>query len=149
MPRKLTESRIELIKMFEDMDKQQELLDRKERINKRSAEYQKELNEIIDRAYQRAINIVVEKYQELLNNPDLTKEQREALEQERKTFEHDPSTKGVIREKCPIVDETDQRRALEIAEHLKNTEKLGDVQEDVDFDQMIQGFAERNKPKEF
>ena len=147
MAKELSESRIALIKMFQEADKREELLERKERINAKVMEYQKELNEIIDRAYERAVGIVVAKYREMLNNSELSEDERAALEQERKDFEADPSTKGVIREKCPIVDPQDQERALQITELLKDTDKLGDVKEP-DFMEMMQGFAERNKPKE-
>ena len=147
MAKELSESRIALIKMFQEADKREELLERKERINAKVMEYQKELNEIIDRAYERAVGIVVAKYREMLNNSELSEDERAALEQERKDFEADPSTKGVIREKCPIVDPQDQERALQITELLKDTDKLGDVKEP-DFMDMMQGFAERNKPKE-
>ena len=144
MARELSESRIGLIKMFEEQDKKSELLERKERAEKQANEYRKELNEILDRAYHSAIGIVVEEYQKLLNNLDLTGEQRTALEQERKEFEADPSKKGIIREKCPITNEKDQERALHLTELLKDVDKLGEVKEP-DFDEMIEGFGERHK----
>ena len=55
MAGELSESRIGLIKMFEEQDKKAELLERKERAEKQANEYRKELNEIIDRAYHSAI----------------------------------------------------------------------------------------------
>ena len=136
-----SESRKALIDMFQKMDE----MDAKERINKRVNALNAELKEIAERAYQAAIGDVVAEYQERLNDEGLTKQEREELEQERKCFEADPGTKGVFREKCPIIDENDQRRALEIAELLKNAYKLGDVEEDVDFLKMIDGYGERNK----
>lgn len=143
----IAEGRKALVEMFQEMDDKEALLQKQERINKQVGEYRKELGEIYDRAYQTAISTVVEKYQELQNNPELTDEQRKELAAERKAFEDDPGTKGVFREKCPIIDENDQRRALEIAELLKNADKLGDIEEDVDFLKMIDDYGERNKQK--
>lgn len=144
MAEEMTESRKALIDMLQGIDRQADQQERKQRREKRTTEYQKELLEIQDRAYQSAVSIVVNKYQELLNNPDLTAKQREELEQERKSFEDDPSTKGVFREKCPINDEGDRKRAAEIIEALKDTEKLGEPME-IDFNEMIKGFSERNR----
>ncbi len=151
MAKELSES----MKAFQDMmweqDKKSELLEKQERINKQVTEYRKELNEIFDRAYQTAIEKVVSEYQEKLCNSELSEDEISAIEQERKDFEADPSIKGIIREKCPIVNEQDQQRALQLAELLKDTDKLGEVEDVITqegFLEQMQGFAERQQSKQ-
>ncbi len=151
MAKELTESRKAFLDMMWEQDKKAELLEKKERINKQVTEYRKELNEIFDRAYQTAIKKVVSEYQDKLSNTELSEDERAAIEQERKDFEADPSTKGVIREKCPVVDEQDQQRALQLVELLKDTDKLGEVKDVITtegFLEQMQGFGERQQAKQ-
>ena len=99
MARELSESRVRLIEMFEELDKLNEQQERETRIRRQIEEYRRELDEI-------------------------------------------------GREKCPIIDEADKRRALEIVEKMKDTNKLGDVEE-IDIVKHLEGYGERNKPKDF
>ena len=141
-----SESRKALIDMFQKMDE----MDAKERINERVNALHAELKEIAERAYQAAIGDVVAEYQERLNDEGLTKQEREELEQERKCFEADPSTRGITIEKVPIIDEADNKRALQIAEILKKIEATGDLESEMDmngeeFVRYMRDFGERQK----
>lgn len=133
-----------------DMMKKEEALEKKERLNKKVEALNKELNEIAERAYQAAISAKVEEYQQQANNPELTAEELRAIEEERKDFEANPAKYGMERTKSPIVDKSDQRRAMQIVELLKDPSKINDTG-DMNTGQFVnymQGFAERNKPKD-
>lgn len=117
MARELSESRVRLIEMFEELDKLNEQQERETRIRRQIEEYRRELDEIGERAYQAAKKA-------------------------------EPERTDIVREKCPIIDEADKRRALEIVEKMKDTNKLGDVEE-IDIVKHLEGYGERNKPKDF
>ena len=141
MAKEMSESRKEFIDFMLDVRQQGEQLETKERISAKIDALQKELREIAERAYQAAIREKIVEYQEKANtNPN----EIEAIQQERKEFEANPEAFGIVKEKSPIKDETDQKRALEIVELLKDTKQLGKVEE-TDFAQMIDGFGERHK----
>ena len=140
MARKETEG---LVEMFLEMEAKQELIDRQERINKRIDALKKELKEISNRAYQAAVGKVVAQYQEKMSDESLPVSELEKIAQERKEFEANPEKYGITLEKSPIVDENDQKRALQIVELLKNTDGLDN--DDLSFDKMIEGYAERHK----
>ena len=140
-----------LSQYFMELDSKEEKREKKERLERAINELNEELLTITTMAYQTAIGKVVDAYQEKLNDPDLTKEEREAIEQERMNFEADPSTKGVTRENSPIVDEDDKRRALQIVEQLKDTSKIKfpeDGMTESEFVEYMKGFASRNGAKE-
>ncbi len=145
MAKELSQSRKELIDMFQEMDKEAEALERKERIDKRVNELKKELEAIAYHAYEQTISKKVAEYQNRLNDTTLSKDELEAIEQERKDFEADPTKYGIHKDRCEITDETEKARALQIVELLKDTDKLGDVNTDPDLLEMIEGYAERNK----
>ena len=147
MAQEMSESRKEFVDMMRGLREQEEHAQLQEKINKRVDGLQKELREIADRAYQTAFGEKVGEYQEKANAEGLTPDELEAIQQERKEFEANPESYGIVREKCPIKDETDQKRALEIVELLKDTKQLGKVEE-TDFLKMIDGYGERNKPTE-
>ena len=147
MAQEMSESRKQFIDFMLDVRKQSELVEAKERINEKVEGLQKELREIADRAYQTAIGEKVGEYQEKANAEGLTPDEMEAIQQERKEFEENPEKFGIVREKCPIKDEADQKRALEIVELLKDIKQLGKVEE-TDFLKMIDGYGERNKPSD-
>ena len=115
MARKETEG---LVEMFLEMEAKQELIDRQERINKRIDALKKELKEISNRAYQAAVGKVVAQYQEKMSDESLPVSELEKIAQERKEFEANPEKYGITLEKSPIVDENDQKRALQIVELL-------------------------------
>lgn len=145
----MTESRKALIDMFQQMDKKQELIDKQERINKSIADLKNELEEIGERAYQAVIGVKVGEYQEKLAKA-ATEDERTQIETERKDFEANPEKYGVTRDKCPITDEADKTRALQIVSLLKDTDKLGeDFKEmsEADFVKYMDGFGERNAAK--
>ncbi len=151
MARELSESRKALVDMLLEQSNKEDLIYREERINKRVSELKKELNDIVDRAYQSQISKVIAEFQERLSKNTLSEEERASIEQERKDFESNPSTKGIIREKSPIENEEDKNRALQIVELLKDTDKLGDIKDPLDmtgdeFSKYMEGFGERNKP---
>ena len=143
----MTESRKALIDMFQEMDKKQELIDKKERINKSIADLKKELGEIAERAFSAAISAKVKEYQDKVTE-ELTEAEREQIQQERADFEANPEKYGITREKSPIVDEADKTRALQIVELLKDTDKLASDKEmsEKDFVEYMKGFGERNTP---
>ena len=147
MAQEMSESRKKFVDFMLDVRQQSELLEAKERINEKVAGLNEELKDIFDRAYQTAIGEKVGEYQEKANAEGLTPDELEAIQQERKEFEANPEAYGIVREKCPIKDETDKKRALEIVELLKDTKQLGRVEE-TDFLKMIDGYGERNKPTE-
>jgi hypothetical protein len=147
MAQEMSESKKQFIDYMLEVRQQNELAEAKERINEKVEDLQKELREIADRAYQTAIGEKVDEYQEKANAEGLTPDELEAIQQERKEFEANPEAYGIVREKCPIKDETDKKRALEIVELLKDTKQLGKVEE-TDFLKMIDGYGERNKPTE-
>ena len=147
MAQEMSESRKEFIDFMLDVRQQNEQIEAKERMNEKVDELQKELREIADRAYQTAIGEKVGEYQEKANAEGLTPDELEAIQQERKEFEENPEKFGIVREKCPIKDEADQKRALEIVELLKDTNKLAEVEE-IDILKMLDGFDERNKPRD-
>jgi hypothetical protein len=90
---------------------------------------------------------VIAEYQEKLNDPVLSEEERATIERDRKEFENNPGTKGIIREKSPIENEEDKARVLQIIELLKDTDQLGEIKDPGDdFSKYIEGFSERNKP---
>lgn len=145
----MTDSRKALIDMFQQMDKKQELIDKQERINKNIADLKNELGEIGERAYQAAIGVKVGEYQEKLAKAT-TEDERTQIETERKDFEANPEKYGVTRDKCPITDEADKTRALQIVNLLKDTDKLGeDFKEmsEADFVKYMEGFGERHAAK--
>lgn len=144
----MTESRKALIDMFQEMDKKQELIDKKEVINKKIADLKKELEEISERAFYDAIGAKIKEYQDKANTAGLTEAEVEQIDQERKDFEENPEKYGITREKSPIVDEADKRRALQIVELLKDTDKLASDTEmsEKDFVEYMKGFGERNTP---
>ncbi len=142
MAQEMSESRKRFIDFMLDVRQQSELVEAKERINEKVEGLQKELREIADRAYQTAIGEKVGEYQEKANAEGLSPDELEAIQQERKEFEANPEAYGIVREKCPIKDETDKKRALEIVELLKDTKQLGNV-DDIDFLKMIDGFGDR------
>lgn len=142
MAQEMSESRKQFIDMMQELRQNEEMVQVKEKINKRVDGLKKELREIAERAYQTAIGEKVGEYQERANAEGLTPDEIEAIEQERKEFEANPESYGIVREKCPIKDETDQKRALEIVELLKDTKQLG-KDEVPDFLKMIDGFGDR------
>jgi hypothetical protein len=142
MAQEMSESRKQFIDFMLEVRKQSELVEAKERINEKVEGLQKELREIVDRAYQTAIGEKVGEYQEKANAEGLTPDELEAIQQERKEFEANPEAYGIVREKCPIKDETDKKRALEIVELLKDTKQLGKAEE-TDFLKMIDGYGDR------
>lgn len=146
MAQEMSESRKKFVDFMLEIRQQNELAEAKERINRKVDDLKRELREITDRAYQAAIGEKVSEYQEKANAEGLTPDEIETIQRERKEFEDNPEKFGIIRDKCPIKDESDQRRALEIVEIFKDVEKLGST--DINFDEMIQGFAERNMPKQ-
>lgn len=147
MAQEMSESKKQFIDYMLEVRQQNELAEAKERINEKVEDLNKELNDIFDRAYKAAIGEKVGEYQEKANAEGLTPDELEAIQQERKEFEANPEAYGIVREKCPIKDETDKKRALEIVELLKDTKQLGKVEE-TDFLKMIDGYGERNKPTE-
>lgn len=144
----MAESRKALIDMFQKMDEKQELIDKKEKINKNIADLKKELGEIAERAYSDAISAKIGEYQEKAQAPGLSNEEREQIQQERKDFEENPEKYGVTRDKSPIVNEADKARALQIVELLKDTEKLGEEKDlsEAEFVKYMKGFGERQTP---
>ena len=133
-----------------ELEKKGQEQEKRERLNKTIEELNNELNGIVDKAYQSAIGKVIAVYQDKLNNPDLSAEEREAIEQERKAFEADPSTKGVKRENSPIIDETDKKRAMQIVGMLKDTSKItfpSDEMTDEQFLDFMKGFGDRQRNK--
>lgn len=146
MAQEMSESRKEFVDMMRGLREQEEHAQLQEKINKRVDGLQKELREIAERAYQTAIGEKVGEYQDRVNADGLTPDEIEAIRQERADFEANPEKYGIIRDKCVIKDEADQRRALQIAELLKDTKQLG-KDEDPDFLKMIDGFGDRQKSK--
>ena len=144
MAQEISESRKKFIDFMLDVRQQSELVEAKEKINEKVEGLQKELREIADRAYQTAISEKAGEYQEKANAEGLTPDEIDAIQQERKEFEANPEAYGIVREKCPIQDEADKKRALEIVELLKDTKQLGKEKE-TDFLKMIDGYGERNK----
>lgn len=142
MAQEMSESRKQFIDFMLDVRQQSELVEAKERTNEKVEVLKKELREIADRAYQAAIGEKIGEYQEKANAEGLTPDELETIQQERKEFEANPEAYGIVREKCPIKDEADQKRALEIVELLKDTKQLGQ-DEDPDFLKMIDGFGDR------
>lgn len=147
MAQEMSESRKEFVDYMLNLHKQEELAQVKERINMRVESLQKELREIANRAYETAVNEKVCEYQQRAAAEGLTPTEIEAIQQERADFEADPAKFGIEKDKCAIKEEADQRRALEIAELLKDPKHLGKVEE-TDFLKMIDGYGERNKTKE-
>lgn len=142
MAQEMSESRKEFVDMMLDLRQKDELAQEQEKINKRVEGLQKELREIADRAFQTAIGEKIAEYQEKAAAEGLTPDEIEAIQQERNDFETNPEKYGVIRNKCAIKDETDQRRALEIVELLKDVKQLG-KDETPDFLKMIDGYGDR------
>jgi hypothetical protein len=147
MAQEMSESKKQFIDYMLEIRQQNELAEAKEKINMKVDGLNKELKDIFDRAYQAAISEKVGEYQERANAEGLTLDEVEALNLERKDFEANPEKYGIVRDKCPIIDEADQRRALEILDLLKDTSKLTN-NDNLDFDKMIQGFGERNQTKQ-
>lgn len=147
MAREMSDERKKFVDYMLEIRHQNELIETEERINEKVDKLKKELGEIENRAYEAAISEKVSEYQEKANAEGLTPEEIEAIKQERKEFEANPAAFGIVSEKCPIKDETDQKRALEIVELLKDTKRLGKVEEP-DFMKMIEGYGERQKAKE-
>lgn len=142
MAQEMSESRKEFVDMMRGLREQEERAQAQEKINKRVEGLQKELREIADRAYQTAFGEKVGEYQERAAAEGLSPDEVENIQNERADFEANPEKYGIVRDKCPIKDETDQRRALEIVELLKDTKQLG-MDEDPDFLKMIDGFGDR------
>ncbi len=107
-----------------DKAKEQEKKEREAKAEKRKEDLILELTAIYDRAFQEAINTKYADYQTRINAPELSETEKEALQAELNDFQQNPEKYGIIRTKSPIVDEFDQRRALEIVEELKDTDGL-------------------------
>ncbi len=146
MAHKMSESRKQFVDMMLNLRKQNELAEADERINRRVEALQKELKEIADRAYQTAIGEKVGEYQTKAAAEGLTPAEIDAIQQERADFEADPAKYGIVREKCAIKDEADQRRALEIVGLLKDTKHLAKDEEPA-FIKMIDGYGDRQLAK--
>ena len=127
--------------LFEQQKKQEEQ-EKKARAEKRTEELMLELSAIYDRAFEAAKNVKYAEYQTRINAPELSQPDKEALQAELNDFKQNPEKYGVIRTKSPIVDEFDQRRALEIVDELKDKEGLSNAKEP-DFLKMIDGYAKR------
>lgn len=142
MVQKISESRKEFVDMMLELRKKEELAQAEEKINMRVEGLQKELKEIANRAYENAVGEKIGEFQERVAEEGLTPDEIEAIQQERKDFEENPEKYGIVRDKCPIKDETDKKRALEIVELLKDTKQLN-RDEEPDFLKMIDGFGDR------
>ena len=142
MAQEMSESRKQFIDMMQELRQNEEMVQVKEKINKRVDGLKKELREIAERAYQTAIIDKIGEYQNRANAEGLTPDEVETIQKERADFEANPEAYGIVREKCPIKDETDQKRALEIVELLKDTKQLG-KDEEPDFLKMIDGYGDR------
>ena len=127
-----------------DKAKEQEKKERDAKAEKRKDELILELTAIYDRAFQKAINDKYTEYQTRINAPELSETEKEALQAELNDFQQDPEKYGVIRTKSPIVDEFDQRRALEIVEELKDTDGLAKDKEP----ELLKHIEERAKRTE-
>ena len=129
-----------------EQQKEQEKKEREARAEKRAEELKLELSAIFDRAFEAAINVKCAEYQTRINAPELSETEKAALQAELNDFQQKPEKYGVTRKNSPVVDEFDQRRALEIVEELKDKEGLSE-EKDVDFVEAMRGYAERHAKK--
>ena len=129
-----------------DKQKEQEKKERETRAEKRYDELMLELSAIYDKAFEAAKNKKYAEYQQRINAPELSETEKAALQAELNDFQQNPEKYGVTRKNSPVVDEFDQRRALEIVEELKDKEGLSE-EKDVDFVEAMRGYAERHAKK--
>ena len=129
-----------------DMQEAEEKKEKEAKAQKKAAELMLELSAIYDRAFQAAINVKYADYQKRINAPELSETERAALQAELNDFQQNPEKFGITRNNSPIVDEFDQRRALEIVDELNDKEGLS-KEEDVDFVEAMHGYAERHAKK--
>ena len=129
-----------------NLHQEEERKEKEAKAEERAKELMLELSAIYDRAFEAAINKKYAEYQQRANAPELSETEKEALMAELNDFKQNPEKYGVIRTKSPIVDEFDQRRALEIVEELKDKEGLSKDKE-VDFVKAMHGYAERHAQK--
>ena len=129
-----------------DKQKEQEKKERETRAEKRYDELMLELSAIYDKAFEAAKNKKYAEYQQRINAPELSEIEKAALQAELNDFQQNPEKYGVTRKNSPVVDEFDQRRALEIVEELKDKEGLSE-EKDVDFVEAMRGYAERHAKK--
>ena len=111
-----------------------------EQLKSKLEELRQEFDEIVERAYQKAVGEKVESLQEEIRSGQCTPERLEEIDD----LMHNPEKLGVEREKCEFLPE-DRERALEIAGLLKDTDKL--LEPYADFAKEMKGFAERNANK--
>ena len=129
-----------------DKQKEQEKKERETRAEKRYDELMLELSAIYDKAFEAAKNKKYAEYQQRINAPELSEIEKAAIQAELNDFQQNPEKYGVTRKNSPVVDEFDQRRALEIVEELKDKEGLSE-EKDVDFVEAMRGYAERHAKK--
>lgn len=146
MTQQMSEGRKKFVDYMLEQNRKSEQIEAQERINKKVEGLQKELREIADRAYQTAIGERVGEYQTKAAAENLTPSEIDAIHQERAAFEANPEKYGIVRDKCPIKDEADKKRVLEIVELLKDTKQLG-KDEETDFLKMIDGYGDRSVSK--
>lgn len=125
-----------------DKQKEQEKKEKEARAENRTDELMLELSAIYDRAFHAAIDKKCSEYRERANVPELSQADSEAILAELNDFQQNPEKYGVVRAKSPIVDEFDQRRALEIVEELKDKDGLTKDKEP-ELLKMIDGYAKR------
>lgn len=130
-----------------DLMIQEQEQEKKDRLEVKVEALNKELKEIAQRAYQTARNAKLKEYEERVRRTGITDEEMRVIEAERNDFECNPSKYGVEYANCPIVDEADKKRSMQIVELLSDTSKISvDDYEmtDEQFIEHMKGFAERN-----
>lgn len=126
-----------------NLQQEEEKKEKEAKAKEREKELMLELSAIYDRAFEAAINKKYAEYQQKVNAPELSATEKDALMAELNDFKKNPEKYGVIRSKSPIVDEFDQRRALEIVKELEDKEGLSKDKE-VDLVEAMHGYAERH-----
>lgn len=138
--KELSEERKGFLDRFTAMEAKEQEIAKSEQLKNKLEELRAEFDEIVERAYQKAVGEKVESLQEEIRSGQCSPERLEEIDD----LMHNPEKLGIDREKCQFLPE-DMPRAIEIAALLKDTEKL--LEPYADFAKEMKGFSDRNANK--
>lgn len=137
--------RMEFVDMFRRMCKESDTTPQKQenkKLTEKLTAYKTELAKLYTKAVNAARTKKVEEYRALLKGDTLTEAERERY----MDFVLSPETIDAASLKVDYGDDLD--RAAELSMYIQNPDKVERQTEQADFIKRMEGFAERNAPKE-
>ena len=138
--KELSEERKGFLDRFTAMEAKEREIAKGEQLKNKLEELRAEFDEIVERAYEKAVGDKIEELQAEVRTGNCTPERLEEIEE----LSKNPEKLGIDREKCQFLPE-DMPRAIEIAALLKDTDKL--LEPYADFAKEMKGFSDRNANK--